>query len=60
MSESARQRIQAIGNHLAADKNAIPPVIKVAGDSNGPRVTGKVVIITGKLSISCCRPHILS
>ncbi|KAK1778113.1 hypothetical protein QBC45DRAFT_414854 [Copromyces sp. CBS 386.78] len=51
MSESAKNRIQAIGNHLAADKNAIPPVVKVAGDSNGPRVTGKVVIITGANSI---------
>lgn len=55
MSESAKQRVQAIGNHLAANK-AIPPVIKTAGDSNGPRVTGKVVIITGKSTCTCSRP----
>ena len=49
MSESAKERLQAIGNHL----NTVPPIVKVAGDSNGPRVTGKVVIVTGKYMLFC-------
>jgi hypothetical protein len=44
MSDSAARRLQAVGNQLAAG-SAIPPVTRVA--PSGPRVAGKVVIITG-------------
>lgn len=45
MSDSANRRVQAIGNHLAG--GSIPAISKVA--PSGPRVGGKVVIITGTL-----------
>ncbi|KAK0634578.1 hypothetical protein B0T17DRAFT_484929 [Bombardia bombarda] len=54
MSESAKRRVQAIGNQLApssSPSSSIPAIAKVAPDSNGPRVGGKVVIITGANSI---------
>ncbi|KAK3941793.1 hypothetical protein QBC46DRAFT_381990 [Diplogelasinospora grovesii] len=54
-TESAKRRVQAISGQLApappssassqADSESLPSVIKVAPD--GPRVAGKVVIITG-------------
>ncbi|KAK2072580.1 hypothetical protein P8C59_006927 [Phyllachora maydis] len=52
MSEAAKRRVQAIGSQLAAlgpsaESETIPPIKRVAPDSNGPRVPGKVVIITG-------------
>ncbi|AEO71248.1 uncharacterized protein THITE_2123436 [Thermothielavioides terrestris NRRL 8126] len=47
MSDSAKRRVQAIGNQLA--DSSIPAVFKVA--PSGPRVAGKVVIITGANSI---------
>ncbi|KAM7201172.1 hypothetical protein V8F20_004918 [Naviculisporaceae sp. PSN 640] len=40
---SASQRVKAISDQLAAP--ALPPIVKVAAD--GPRLAGKVVIITG-------------
>ncbi len=43
MSESAKRRVQAIGDQLAG--GSVPPLTKVA--PSGPRVAGKVVIITG-------------
>ncbi|OLN92161.1 3-oxoacyl-[acyl-carrier-protein] reductase 3 [Colletotrichum chlorophyti] len=46
MSDSAQRRLQALGKQLDA-----PPPIKVAGPSAGPRVPGKVVIITAWLTI---------
>ncbi|KAK3314525.1 hypothetical protein B0H66DRAFT_627075 [Apodospora peruviana] len=58
MSDSAARRVQAIGNQLTPPPGAagnttatIPAITRIAPDSNGPRVTGKVVIITGANSI---------
>ncbi|KAI1825729.1 putative 3-oxoacyl-reductase FabG [Xylaria intraflava] len=55
MSETAKRRVAALGKQLAPQGNGsfegIPAVRKVAGASNGPRVSGKVVIITGANSI---------
>ncbi|KAK0706984.1 hypothetical protein B0T26DRAFT_728786 [Lasiosphaeria miniovina] len=53
MSETAKRRVEAIGSHLAAPSAAtsIPPITKIASNSNGPRVVGKVVIVTGANSI---------
>ncbi|KAK3304144.1 uncharacterized protein B0T15DRAFT_231426 [Chaetomium strumarium] len=48
MSDSAQRRVQAIGDQLAGE-TSIPPIFKVA--PSGPRVAGKVVIITGTNSI---------
>ncbi|KAG7285398.1 hypothetical protein NEMBOFW57_010025 [Staphylotrichum longicolle] len=47
MSESAKRRVQAIGDQLAG--SAIPPIHRVA--ATGPRVADKVVIITGANSV---------
>ncbi|KAL2265305.1 hypothetical protein VTJ83DRAFT_6405 [Remersonia thermophila] len=44
MSDQAQRRLQAVGNQLAGS-GSIPPIHKVA--QGGPRVAGKVVIITG-------------
>ncbi|KAH6656872.1 short-chain dehydrogenase [Truncatella angustata] len=44
MSDQARQRIEALGKQLA-------PVRKVAGASSGPRLQGKVAIVTGTNSV---------
>lgn len=43
MSESAKRRVQAIGDQLAG--GSIPAIHRVA--PSGPRVADKVVIITG-------------
>jgi len=43
MSDSAQRRVQAISNQLKPGE--LPPVHRVA--AKGPRVAGKVVIITG-------------
>ncbi|KAI2642323.1 hypothetical protein GGS21DRAFT_300416 [Xylaria nigripes] len=52
MSETAKRRIAALGNQLSTSgSGAIPAIKKIAGASNGPRVQGKVVIITGANSI---------
>ncbi|KAK1754732.1 hypothetical protein QBC47DRAFT_225199 [Echria macrotheca] len=54
MSESARQRVEAIGSHLSpsgTSSSSLPPVVKVAPESAGPRAVGKVVIITGANSV---------
>ncbi|KAK4120906.1 NAD(P)-binding protein [Parathielavia appendiculata] len=48
MSETAKRRVQAIGNQLAGS-SSIPTIVKVA--PAGPRVAGKVIIITGANSI---------
>lgn len=53
MSGPAKRRLDAIGKQLSpADANAtfedIPLIKKVAPDSDGPRLKGKVAIITGK------------
>lgn len=45
MSDKAKERIAAIGQQL--NPNGLPAIKKVAGASAGPRVEGKVVIITG-------------
>ncbi|KAI0384702.1 NAD(P)-binding protein [Hypomontagnella monticulosa] len=53
MSDAAKQRVQALGNQISppgaatSSSNPIPAIKKVAGKSAGPRVEGKVVIITG-------------
>ncbi|KAL2131903.1 hypothetical protein VTI74DRAFT_4459 [Chaetomium olivicolor] len=50
MSDSAKRRVQAIGNQLASPaESSIPAIFKVA--PSGPRVADKVVIITGANSI---------
>lgn len=52
MAEQAKQRVAALGKHLAPDDSSLPPPItKIAGKSAGPRVAGKVVIVTGANSI---------
>ncbi|KAI0970716.1 putative 3-oxoacyl-reductase FabG [Xylaria arbuscula] len=55
MSEVAKQRIAALGSQLSPPSTegfeGIPAIKKIAGKSNGPRVLGKVVIITGANSI---------
>ncbi|KAI1281743.1 putative 3-oxoacyl-reductase FabG [Xylaria sp. FL0933] len=57
MSDIAKQRIAALGSQLSPQNNSsgesegIPAIKKIAGKSNGPRVSGKVVIITGANSI---------
>ncbi|KAJ2986006.1 hypothetical protein NUW58_g2762 [Xylaria curta] len=54
MSDTAKRRIAALGNQLSPQSNAfngIPAIKKVAGAANGPRVEGKVVIITGANSM---------
>ncbi|KAI0431371.1 putative 3-oxoacyl-reductase FabG [Xylaria sp. FL1042] len=57
MSDIAKQRIAALGSQLSPQSNSsgdfegIPVIKKLAGKSNGPRVSGKVVIITGTNSI---------
>ncbi|KAI5860360.1 NAD(P)-binding protein [Durotheca rogersii] len=64
MSDTAKQRIEALGNQLSPPKPAtsgtpspakdaqaadaaIPAVKRVAGPSAGPRLAGKVAIVTG-------------
>ena len=47
MSESAKNRIQAIGGHLGVPP-VVPPVVQVAPGPETPRVAGKVIIVTGK------------
>jgi len=50
----AKRRLEALSEQLVAPVpdqgtfEGIPKLKKIAGDSNGPRVKGKVVIITGK------------
>ncbi|KAI1152927.1 putative 3-oxoacyl-reductase FabG [Nemania diffusa] len=51
MSDIAKQRIAALGSQLSPGFEGIPAIQKLAGASNGPRVPGKVVIITGANSI---------
>ncbi|TGJ88099.1 hypothetical protein E0Z10_g667 [Xylaria hypoxylon] len=57
MSNVAKQRIAALSSQLSPQNNGsegfegLPAIKKVAGTSNGPRVPGKVVIITGVNSI---------
>ncbi|WYZ36667.1 hypothetical protein EsH8_II_000173 [Colletotrichum jinshuiense] len=46
MSDKAQQRLQALGKQLDA-----PPPLRIAGPSAGPRVPGKVIIITGANSL---------
>ncbi|EFY93584.1 3-oxoacyl-(acyl-carrier-protein) reductase [Metarhizium acridum CQMa 102] len=46
MADQAQKRINAIGQQLEPSPRGLPPIIKVAGKSNGPRAEGKVVIIT--------------
>jgi hypothetical protein len=49
-ADSAKNRLQALGNQLApaSSNSGIPAIVKVAPESDRPRVAGKVVIITGK------------
>lgn len=50
----AKRRLNAVSEQLVAPVpdqgtfEGIPRLKKVAGDSNGPRVKGKVAIITGE------------
>lgn len=54
MSDTAKQRIAALGSQLSPQGNSsggfegMPAIKRVAGASNGPRVQGKVIIITGR------------
>jgi hypothetical protein len=55
MTAVARRRLQALSEQLVApigDQGMfenIPKLKKIGGDSAGPRVKGKVVIVTGEL-----------
>jgi hypothetical protein len=54
MTSSAKRRLAALSEQLVApigDQGKfedIPILKKIAGDSNGPRVKGKIVIVTGQ------------
>lgn len=50
MSNVAKDRIEALGKQLspAANSNGASAPKRIAGPSNGPRLAGKVAIITGK------------
>lgn len=54
MTLVAKQRLQALNQQLAEGLPSegtfedIPRIRHVAGDSVGPRVQGKVVVVTGK------------
>lgn len=59
----AKRRLEALSEQLVAPVpdqgtfEGIPKLKKIAGDSNGPRVKGKVVIITGKLIVAHSHSH---
>ena len=61
MSASAKRRLAALSEQLVApigDQGSfenIPVLKKIAPDSNGPRVKGKVVIVTGQSQINLCK-----
>jgi hypothetical protein len=58
MASAPRRRLAALSEQLVApirDQGKfedLPVLKKLAPDSNGPRVKGKVVIVTGKLSLA--------
>jgi hypothetical protein len=58
MASSAKRRLAALSEQLVApigDQGKfedIPILKKIAADSNGPRVKGKVVIVTGQYESS--------
>ncbi|QUC21926.1 uncharacterized protein UV8b_06167 [Ustilaginoidea virens] len=49
MSDRAQGRIEALRQQLqsSSSRTSLPPITRIAGNSSGPRVQGKVVIITG-------------
>ncbi|OTA96632.1 hypothetical protein M434DRAFT_392571 [Hypoxylon sp. CO27-5] len=63
MSDAAKRRVQALGNQIAPPNSSsssspspsspetLPAIKKLAGRSAGPRVEGKVVIVTGANSV---------
>jgi hypothetical protein len=57
MSAAAKQRLQALSQQLAegipteGSFEDIPRIRHVAGDSVGPRVKGKVIIVTGTMLV---------
>lgn len=57
MTSAPKRRLQALSEQLVAPPadpgkfENIPKLKKVAGDSTGPRVKGKVVIVTGIVPI---------
>ncbi|KAI2463844.1 NAD(P)-binding protein [Annulohypoxylon bovei var. microspora] len=60
MSDAAQRRVQALGNQISPPNSTsssslssseIPEIKKIAGKSAGPRVEGKVVIVTGANSL---------
>jgi hypothetical protein len=55
MASQAKERLAAVGKHLRPD-GGLPPVTKVAGPSAGPRLAGKVAIITGNYLVSLSFP----
>jgi hypothetical protein len=63
MTSVARQRLQALSEQLAApigdqgNFENIPRLKKIAQDSIGPRVKGKVVIVTGQLGLTTSCDH---
>jgi len=58
MTDSAKRRVEAIGNHLAASASGLPSITQVAPESAGPRATGKVVIITGTAILTTFYPGV--
>lgn len=63
MSAIAKRRLEALSEQLVApigDQGKfenIPKLKKIAPDSNGPRLKGKVAIVTGRAADSHCLPH---
>ncbi|KAK5657259.1 hypothetical protein OQA88_3318 [Cercophora sp. LCS_1] len=49
MPSNPSERVKAIGAQLSPA--SLPPIVKIAADSNAPRAANKVVIITGANSI---------
>lgn len=60
MAESAKQRLQAIGQQLAPTTGGVPSIKQVAAPSTSPRAQGKVVIITGEWSSSLFPNYMLT
>lgn len=52
MSNTAKERLNALAKQLTGGSlHGIPDIKKVAGPSNGPRLEGKVAIVTGANSV---------
>jgi len=51
MSEKAKTRLEAIGRQLGGESGGLAAIKTIAGKPDGPRAAGKVVIITGNVTL---------